>query len=151
MPEKQSAGDKPVQVKSRERVQKHGEVFTAVREVNAMVNLAKNETDRIGSRFSSIPDQSNCPPPSGFRDTVIPCVLCPLARNFIPVTSFIIRHAMPRVSSIASKYYLDIFRRKIPFYLHISEKSSNFAQNLQIGTTVERRSSDSQATVVHKN
>ena len=51
MPEKQSAGDKPVQVKSRERVQKHGEVFTAEREVNAMLDLVKNETERIDSRF----------------------------------------------------------------------------------------------------
>lgn len=39
------------QVKSRERVQKHGEVFTAPREVNAMLDLVKNETERLDSRF----------------------------------------------------------------------------------------------------
>lgn len=39
------------QVKSRERVQKHGEVFTAPREVNAMLDLMKNETERLDSRF----------------------------------------------------------------------------------------------------
>lgn len=42
---------KSQQVKSRERVQKHGEVFTAEREVNAMLDLVKNETERIDSRF----------------------------------------------------------------------------------------------------
>lgn len=39
------------QVKSRERVQQHGEVFTSEREVNAMLDLVKNETERIDSRF----------------------------------------------------------------------------------------------------
>ena len=39
------------QVKSRERVQKHGEVFTAEREVNAMLDLVKPETERLDSRF----------------------------------------------------------------------------------------------------
>jgi hypothetical protein len=39
------------QVKSRERVQKHAEVFTAEREVNAMLDLVKQETERIESRF----------------------------------------------------------------------------------------------------
>lgn len=39
------------QVKSKERVQQHGEVFTAEREVNAMLDLVKEETERIDSRF----------------------------------------------------------------------------------------------------
>lgn len=39
------------QVKSRKRVQDHGEVFTAEREVNAMLDLVKGETERIDSRF----------------------------------------------------------------------------------------------------
>lgn len=39
------------QVKSKERVAKHGEVFTAPREVNAMLDLVKPETERIESRF----------------------------------------------------------------------------------------------------
>ena len=39
------------QVKSRERVADHGEVFTAQREVNAMLDLVKQETERIDSRF----------------------------------------------------------------------------------------------------
>lgn len=39
------------QVKSKQRVNDHGEVFTAQREVNAMLDLVKQETERIDSRF----------------------------------------------------------------------------------------------------
>ena len=39
------------QIKSKERVAAHGEVFTAEREVNAMLDLVKQETERIDSRF----------------------------------------------------------------------------------------------------
>lgn len=39
------------QVKSRQRVQDHGEVFTNEREVNAMLDMVKQETERIDSRF----------------------------------------------------------------------------------------------------
>lgn len=39
------------QVKSKQRVADHGEVFTAQREVNAMLDLVKQETERIDSRF----------------------------------------------------------------------------------------------------
>ena len=41
----------PVQVKSKQRVTDHGEVFTAEREVNAMLDLVKQETERVDSRF----------------------------------------------------------------------------------------------------
>lgn len=39
------------QVKSKKRVTDHGEVFTSEREVNAMLDLVKQETERIESRF----------------------------------------------------------------------------------------------------
>jgi hypothetical protein len=39
------------QVKTKKRVADHGEVFTAAREVNAMLDLVKQETERIDSRF----------------------------------------------------------------------------------------------------
>ena len=39
------------QVKSKQRVADHGEVFTAEREVQAMCDLVKQETERIDSRF----------------------------------------------------------------------------------------------------
>ncbi|MDP2681349.1 MAG: SAM-dependent DNA methyltransferase [Deltaproteobacteria bacterium] len=39
------------QVVSKKRVADHGEVYTATREVNAMLDLVKQETERIDSRF----------------------------------------------------------------------------------------------------
>ena len=39
------------QLVSRKRVADHGEVYTAKREVNAMLDLVKQETERIESRF----------------------------------------------------------------------------------------------------
>ena len=39
------------QTKSKERIRDHGEVFTAEREVKAMCDLVKDETERIDSRF----------------------------------------------------------------------------------------------------
>lgn len=44
-------GKNDQQVKSKQRVADHGEVFTGEREVNAMLDLVKNETERIDSRF----------------------------------------------------------------------------------------------------
>lgn len=42
------------QVKSKQRVADYGEVFTAEREVKAMCDLVKQETERIDSRFLDI-------------------------------------------------------------------------------------------------
>lgn len=39
------------QIVSKKRVADHGEVFTSHREVNAMLDLVKHETERIDSRF----------------------------------------------------------------------------------------------------
>jgi len=39
------------QIKSKERVAAHGEVFTSQREVNAMLDLVKQEAERVDSRF----------------------------------------------------------------------------------------------------
>ena len=39
------------QIKSRQRVAEHGEVFTNPREVNAMLDLVRDESFRIDSRF----------------------------------------------------------------------------------------------------
>lgn len=42
---------KETQIKSSDRVRSHGEVLTARREVEAMLDLVKNESERIDSRF----------------------------------------------------------------------------------------------------
>ena len=43
------------QVKSRQRVSDHGEVFTAEREVNAMLDLVKQETERVAAGTRHFP------------------------------------------------------------------------------------------------
>lgn len=40
-----------IQIKSKQRISDHGEVYTNRRDVNSMLNLVKEETDRIESRF----------------------------------------------------------------------------------------------------
>ena len=47
----EETANKEVQVKSADRVRDHGEVLTARREVEAMLDLVKNESERIDSRF----------------------------------------------------------------------------------------------------
>jgi len=47
----QQAHQSDGQVKSKKRVADHGEVFTNEREVNAMLDLVKHETERIESTF----------------------------------------------------------------------------------------------------
>ncbi len=49
--ENMSSAKKEKQVVSLKRVADHGEVYTAKREVNAMLDLVKQETERIESRF----------------------------------------------------------------------------------------------------
>lgn len=39
------------QIKSKQRIADHGEVFTSEREVNAMLDVVKQETARIDRRF----------------------------------------------------------------------------------------------------
>jgi hypothetical protein len=47
--EEKTKSDK--QVKSKKRVTEHGEVFTSEREVNAMLDLVRSETENLDSRF----------------------------------------------------------------------------------------------------
>jgi hypothetical protein len=50
------------QVRTKKRVSDHGKVLTGQREVNAMLDLVKQETERIDSRslivFSSLSDKN---------------------------------------------------------------------------------------------
>ena len=59
------------QVRSKARVEAHGEGFTAQREVNAMPDLAKQETERTDSRFLDIKHRDRC-------DLVFPQPISPL-------------------------------------------------------------------------
>ena len=57
------------QLVSRERVADHAEVYTAKREVNAMLDLVKQETERIDSRFLE-PACGTGPPELGSQQSV---------------------------------------------------------------------------------
>ena len=88
------------QVKSRKRVQEHGEVFTNEREVNAMLDMVKQETERIESRFLE-PACGN----GNFLAEVLRRKLTVAARQYKKSPDDYMRYAFVAVSSL---YGVDI-------------------------------------------
>lgn len=88
------------QVKSRKRVQEHGEVFTNEREVNAMLDMVKQETERIESRFLE-PACGN----GNFLAEVLRRKLAVVARQYKKSPDDYMRYAFVAVSSL---YGVDI-------------------------------------------
>ncbi len=88
------------QVKSKERVQDVGEVFTNEREVNAMLDMVKSETERIDSRFLE-PACGN----GNFLAEVLRRKLSVVASRYRRSPSEYMRYAFVAVSSI---YGVDI-------------------------------------------
>lgn len=88
------------QVKSRKRVQEHGEVFTNEREVNAMLDMVKQETERIESRFLE-PACGN----GNFLAEVLRRKLAVVARQYKKSPDDYMRYAFMAVSSL---YGVDI-------------------------------------------
>lgn len=88
------------QVKSRQRVQDHGEVFTNEREVNAMLDMVKDETERIESRFLE-PACGN----GNFLAEVLRRKLAVVAKNYKRNPDDYMRYAFVAVSSL---YGVDI-------------------------------------------
>lgn len=88
------------QVKSRKRVQEHGEVFTNEREVNAMLDMVKQETERIESRFLE-PACGN----GNFLAEVLRRKLAVVARQYKKSPDDYMRYAFVAISSL---YGVDI-------------------------------------------
>ena len=88
------------QVKSRKRVQEHGEVFTNEREVNAMLDMVKQETERIESRFLEPACGSG-----NFLAEVLRRKLAVVARQYKKSPDDYMRYAFVAVSSL---YGVDI-------------------------------------------
>ena len=88
------------QEKSRERVQGVGEVFTNEREVNAMLDMVKPETERIDSRFLE-PACGN----GNFLAEVLRRKLAVVASRYRRSPSEYMRYALGAISSI---YGMDI-------------------------------------------
>ena len=83
------------QVKSKKRVADHGEVFTNPREVNAMLDLVKDESVRIDSRFLE--------PACGDGNFLIEILhrkLATVASRYAKGSTEFIKHTLQAVSSI---------------------------------------------------
>jgi hypothetical protein len=88
------------QVRSKQRVADHGEVLTGSREVNAMLDLVKHETERIDSRFLE--------PACGdgnFLSVILERKLAVVEKRHAMLQSDYERHAVLAVSSV---YGIDI-------------------------------------------
>jgi hypothetical protein len=83
------------QIKSKQRVVDHGEVFTNEREVNAMLDLVKQETERIDSRFLEPACGSG-----NFLDQVLKRKLLVVTSNYIKKQSDYEKYSFLAVSSI---------------------------------------------------
>ncbi|MCL1922015.1 MAG: SAM-dependent DNA methyltransferase [Kiritimatiellaeota bacterium] len=93
------------QVISRQRTRDHGEVYTAAREVNAMLDLVKAETERIESRFLE-PACGN----GNFLVEVLKRKLAVVADRYSKSQAEFDRYAVLAVSSL---YGIDILRDNV--------------------------------------
>lgn len=107
MPNENERGPDPLekQVISRKRVADHGEVLTAKREVNAMLDLVKQETERIESRFLE-PACGN----GNFLTAVLERKLTVVEQRYGKSQLEFERHAVLAISSI---YGIDILEDNI--------------------------------------
>ena len=93
------------QVKSKKRVAGYGEVYTAPREVNAMLDLVKQETERIESRFLE--------PACGNGNFLIEVLTRKLARVSARYGKSRLEYERYAVSAVASLYGIDILEDNI--------------------------------------
>ena len=97
--------DTEQQIVSRQRTRDHGEVYTAGREVNAMLDLVKPETERIDSRFLE-PACGN----GNFLAEVLKRKLAVVADRYAKSQAEYDRYAVLAVSSI---YGIDILKDNV--------------------------------------
>jgi hypothetical protein len=94
-----------IQVISKKRVADHGEVYTAPREVNAMLDLAKQETERIESRFLE--------PACGNGNFLIEVHARKLAKIAARYGKSRLEYERYAVSAVASLYGIDILKDNV--------------------------------------
>lgn len=114
------------QIKTKQRVADYGEVYTSPREVNAMLDLVKQETDRIESRFLE-PACGN----GNFLIEVLNRKLSRISSRYGKSQSEYERYA---VSAVSSLYGIDILednvhqcRQRLFAYFH-EQYISHFGQ-----------------------
>ena len=93
------------QTKSKQRVSDHGEVFTSSREVNAMLDLVKQETERIESRFLE--------PACGNGNFLIEVLTRKLAKIASRYAKSRLEYERYAVSAIGSLYGIDILEDNV--------------------------------------
>jgi hypothetical protein len=93
------------QIVSKQRVADHGEVYTAPREVNAMLDLVKQETERIESRFLE--------PACGTGNFLIEILTRKLAKVAFRYGKSHPEYERYAVSAISSLYGIDILKDNV--------------------------------------
>lgn len=93
------------QIRSRQRVADYGEVYTGAREVNAMLDLVKQETERIESRFLE--------PACGTGNFLIEVLARKLATTACRYGKSCLEYERYAVSAIASLYGIDILEDNV--------------------------------------
>lgn len=96
------------QIKSKQRVADHGEVFTNEREVNAMLDLVKQETERIDSRFLE--------PACGdgnFLAEILRRKLAVVKKDYFPRRGSCADYELNAVKAIMSIYGVDILQDNV--------------------------------------
>jgi hypothetical protein len=90
---------------SKQRVADHGEVYTSPREVNAMLDLVKQETERIESRFLE--------PACGTGNFLIEILTRKLAKVASRYGKSRLEYERYAVSAISSLYGIDILKDNV--------------------------------------
>jgi hypothetical protein len=93
------------QIRSRQRVAGYGEVYTHPREVNAMLDLVKQETERIESRFLE--------PACGNGNFLIEVFTRKLAKIASRYSKSRLEYERYAVSAVASLYGIDILEDNV--------------------------------------
>ena len=93
------------QTKSKQRVADYGEVYTSTREVNAMLDLVKQETERIESRFLE--------PACGNGNFLIEVLARKLSRISSRYSKSRLEYERYAVSAISSLYGIDILEDNV--------------------------------------
>ncbi|MDR0376487.1 MAG: hypothetical protein LBH70_01705 [Spirochaetaceae bacterium] len=93
------------QVKTKRRVADYGEVYTAPREVNAMLDLVKQETERVESRFLE--------PACGNGNFLIEVLTRKLAKIAVRYGKSRLEYERYAVSAVSSLYGIDILEDNV--------------------------------------
>lgn len=149
-------------IKSKSRVRDQGEVFTAEREVNAMLDLVKHETERIDSRFLE-PACGN----GNFLAPVLERKLALVAKMYkksqleyernvliavgslygVDILEDNVQECRDRLYKMFETAYMSIYKKKAKTSICLSAKAI-LKRNILCGDALSLRTPDSKATPI---